>query len=571
MYRILSFDGGGIRGLVTLALLKRLESQIPNLIKGADLLAGTSTGGIIALGLAAGKSVDEMIALYRDKGSKIFDDSWWDDLRDIGGATDVLVICFETSPSQPKKSMKTKRNLIQACLLCLALLLPFTSGAQPVTTIATGANFTLFLLGDGSLWGMGVNGNGELGLNRNGQLGVGGTEEFLTPKLVVDSGVTAMAAGAAYSLFLLSGGSLWGLGQNSAGQLGDGTLTDQHTPEMILPSGVTAIAAGDQHSLFIKKHTTGFTQFTELWAMGYNQQGQLGNGTFNSTDVPVKIESYANPGAIGSYPVTAISVGFHHSLFLKSDGSLWGMGYNGDGELGDGTTNNAVSPEQIVASGVTAIAAGSSHSLFLKNDGSLWAMGSDSAGQLGDGSFTADYLPEQIVTSGVTAIAARANQSFFLKSDGSLWAMGYNLSGQLGDGTVGTYPYYGVNVPEQIVPNGVTAIAAGYTFSLFLKSGGTMWAMGDNSDGQIGSSSSPSYPGDFNDVPVQVNPYPPTLAITTVGGQPVVVYPMAGTNYLLEMTTSLSSPNWVTASGGTPAIAVLFTNTTPGGAFFRLR
>ena len=85
MYRILSFDGGGIRGLVTLALLKRLESQIPNLIKGADLLAGTSTGGIIALGLAAGKSVDEMIALYRDNGSKIFDDSWWDDLRDLGG------------------------------------------------------------------------------------------------------------------------------------------------------------------------------------------------------------------------------------------------------------------------------------------------------------------------------------------------------------------------------------------------------------------------------------------------------------------------------------------------------
>jgi len=54
MYRILSFDGGGIRGLVTLAILKRLEAQIPSLIQGADLIAGTSTGGIIALGLAAG-------------------------------------------------------------------------------------------------------------------------------------------------------------------------------------------------------------------------------------------------------------------------------------------------------------------------------------------------------------------------------------------------------------------------------------------------------------------------------------------------------------------------------------
>lgn len=85
MYRILTFDGGGIRGLVTLALLKRLETQIPNLIRGADLLAGTSTGGIIALGLAAGKSVDELISLYLDNGKKIFDDSWFDDLRDLGG------------------------------------------------------------------------------------------------------------------------------------------------------------------------------------------------------------------------------------------------------------------------------------------------------------------------------------------------------------------------------------------------------------------------------------------------------------------------------------------------------
>ena len=87
MYRILSFDGGGIRGLVTLAILKRLEGQVPTIIKNADLLAGTSTGGIIALGLAAGKSVDEMISLYQDNGKEIFDDSWWDDIRDIGGVT----------------------------------------------------------------------------------------------------------------------------------------------------------------------------------------------------------------------------------------------------------------------------------------------------------------------------------------------------------------------------------------------------------------------------------------------------------------------------------------------------
>lgn len=85
MYRILTFDGGGIRGLVTLALLKKLEAQVPALIARADLLAGTSTGGIIALGLAAGLSVDDLISLYRDKGKEIFDDGWWDNIRDAGG------------------------------------------------------------------------------------------------------------------------------------------------------------------------------------------------------------------------------------------------------------------------------------------------------------------------------------------------------------------------------------------------------------------------------------------------------------------------------------------------------
>jgi patatin-like phospholipase/acyl hydrolase len=84
MYRILSFDGGGIRGLVTLAMLKKIQTEVPNLVNQTDLFAGTSTGGIIALGLAAGKTVDELISLYLDNGEKIFDDSWFDNIVDLG-------------------------------------------------------------------------------------------------------------------------------------------------------------------------------------------------------------------------------------------------------------------------------------------------------------------------------------------------------------------------------------------------------------------------------------------------------------------------------------------------------
>ncbi len=85
-----------------------------------------------------------------------------------------------------------------------------------------------------------------------------------------------------------------------------------------------------------------------------------------------------------------------HSLFLQSDGSLWAMGFNGYGQLGDGTLNNTNRPEQIVAGGTTAIAAGVDYSFFLKSDGSLWAMGFNGDGELGDGYLSQSPLPEQI-------------------------------------------------------------------------------------------------------------------------------------------------------------------------------
>jgi alpha-tubulin suppressor-like RCC1 family protein len=215
-----------------------------------------------------------------------------------------------------------------------------------------------------------------------------------------------------------------------------------------------------------------------LWAMGYNKYGQLGDGTYGG----LLFFATNRPEQIVASNVTAIAGGEIHSLFLKNDGSLWAMGDNSSGQLGDGTGNTRTNrPEQIVANDVTAIAAGGIHSLFLKSDGSLWAMGYNSSGQLGDGTTNNANLPEQIMAGNVTAIAAGGYHSLFLKSDGSLWAMGYNSSGQLGDGT-----YNQTNLPEQIVASNVTAIAAGFDHSLFLKSDGSLWVMGNNMFGQLG-------------------------------------------------------------------------------------
>lgn len=84
-YRILSLDGGGLRGLITARLIDRLNShpEIKDWLDSVDLFAGTSTGGILALGLAIGKSPNEIGDLYRRKGKEIFDDGFLDNILDL--------------------------------------------------------------------------------------------------------------------------------------------------------------------------------------------------------------------------------------------------------------------------------------------------------------------------------------------------------------------------------------------------------------------------------------------------------------------------------------------------------
>ena len=85
-YRVLSIDGGGIRGIVTTVMMQRLAATpgLEGFLEKVDLIAGTSTGGLLALGIARGLSLEEMRDIYIDDGPEIFDDSWIDDLLDLG-------------------------------------------------------------------------------------------------------------------------------------------------------------------------------------------------------------------------------------------------------------------------------------------------------------------------------------------------------------------------------------------------------------------------------------------------------------------------------------------------------
>ena len=112
-------------------------------------------------------------------------------------------------------------------------------------------------------------------------------------------------------------------------------------------------------------------------------------------------------------------------MVLKEDGSVWATGWNEYGQLGDGTTIDRASYVQVVSSGVKAIAAGRRHSMVLKEDGSVWVTGCNEFGQLGDGS-TTNSEEFVIVLSGGVIVAAGAFRSMVVMEDGSFWAAGSN-------------------------------------------------------------------------------------------------------------------------------------------------
>jgi alpha-tubulin suppressor-like RCC1 family protein len=263
-------------------------------------------------------------------------------------------------------------------------------------------------------------------------------------------------------------GMLWAVGFNANGALGDGTTTNRVLPVPVA-TGVRTVVAGNGHNFILRVDGS-------LWAMGRNDRGQLGDGTTTNRLTAVPIASGVS--TVATYNL--------HTLFLGTDGTLWAMGNNASGQLGDGTMTIRPSPVQ-VATGVSAVAAGDGHSLYVKTDATLWAMGNNANGQLGDGTPTTRLSPVQVAT-GVSAVAAGESHSLYVKTDGTLWAMGNNASGQLGDGTTTNRPS-----PVQVAAD-VTAVAARAGSSYFLKTDGTLRAMGNNAFGQLGDSTAISRP-----------------------------------------------------------------------------
>jgi alpha-tubulin suppressor-like RCC1 family protein len=243
------------------------------------------------------------------------------------------------------------------------------------------------------------------------------------------------------------------------------------------------------------------------FAWGYNNDGEVGDNTTTSRNLPTAVVS---SGILAGKTVLAVSEGINHALALCSDGTLAAWGANTYGQLGNNSTtqssvplavNNVSGVSALYGKTIVAIAAGNSCSLVLCSDGTTAAWGYNVTGQLGDNTTTQRNVPVAVnTTSGVSAlygksvvaVAAHGLHSLALCSDGTVVAWGYNFYGQLGDTTATQR-----NVPVAVnTTSGVSAlygktvvdVAAGEYHSMVLCSDGTVAAWGYNGYGQLGDS-----------------------------------------------------------------------------------
>lgn len=331
--------------------------------------------------------------------------------------------------------------------------------ATGIAAIFAGGSNSLFLDGDGTLTGVGKNDDGQLG---------GGSPALHVPVRLADD-VTAVAAGTHHTAFLTSDRTLWTTGYNDYGQLADGTTRDRYQPAPVA-SDVTAVAAGAYNTFFIKTDAT-------LWGAGKNLRGQLADGTTTDRAAPVQLAS----------DVLAVSASDTHALWIKSDHTLWAAGWNHFGELQVDGPPDLTTPV-LLANDVVRARAGAAVTVYLTSDGVLHARG-DLLGGLGLVGRGIARTPVDLATN-VADFALGGSHVLVLKTDGSLHVAGRNRYGQLGLLTVNASGYT-TRAPDQpdFVPltTGVTAIAAGFAHSVFLRNDGTLWATGFNTDGQLGN------------------------------------------------------------------------------------
>lgn len=321
-----------------------------------------------------------------------------------------------------------------------------------ITKVAAGGRHTLAVTSTGQVLSWGYNFHGQLGDGNN-------AESRLPVTVPLPSGtvVTSVAAGDVDSLAVTSTGLLYSWGDNHYGQLGDASTQDSNIPVLVkFRKGIKIVAAGTSYNYSMALSSAG-----QVYAWGYDGSGQLGVGDYTASEIPrpVKLPHGTK--------VAKIANGGYDGLALTVGGTLWAWGDDAFGQLGDGAFKTSLLPVRVkVPAGdkIVSIGAGSEHGVALTSTGRVLTWGRGSWGQLGTGGKANRDVPVQVrvpADDKITAVSAGGGFSLALTSTGKVLAWGHNTYGQLGDGSKAD-----ATLPKQVrLPAGLVAVglAAGPT------------------------------------------------------------------------------------------------------------
>ena len=280
--------------------------------------------------------------------------------------------------------------------------------------VACGQSHMAAIKTDGTLWAW--------GLGTSGQLGAGNSSTRNSPVTTSGGGTTwrQVAAGFNHTTAVKTDGTLWCWGINTQGQLGDNTSSVRSSPVTTTGGGTIwkQVSAGQQHTAAVKTDGT-------LWGWG----ATTGDGTTTSRSSPVTTTG-------GGTTWKQVACGYRHTAAVKTDGTLWTWGTNTNGELGDNTSSGRSSPVTTTGGGTTwkQVAGGRNNTAAIKTDGTLWCWGFNGNGSIGDNTSSVRSSPVTTAAGGTNWYSVAMNQQTAgIKTDGTLWCWGRNLRGQVGD------------------------------------------------------------------------------------------------------------------------------------------
>jgi alpha-tubulin suppressor-like RCC1 family protein len=368
-------------------------------------------------------------------------------------------------------SVLVSLGLMAASLTLTAAPAAAAVAVPVITSIASGYSHTCAVTDTGGVKCWGYNGFG--------QLGDGTRTERHAPVDVAKlaSGIVAVSAGFYDTCALTSSGGVKCWGWNAQGQLGTGTHTDRHVPVNVigLTRGVAAISVGVDH-------TCALTVFGGVTCWGANYAGQLGDGTTTGETSPVDVSGLTSG-------VASISAGDSYTcaVTVSGDAKCWGDNFNG--QLGDGTTNSSSLPVDVTGStsGVASISAGIRHTCEVMTSGGVKCWGNNASGQLGDGTRVSSNLPVDVlrITSGVSVSVGESHSCALLK-EAYILCWGNNTRGQLGIGN----RFNGFLEPLSVSRIAhASALSAGGSHACAIVPAGHVKCWGLNARGEVGNGS----------------------------------------------------------------------------------